>query len=726
MLLIDLLTIASLVLMLAAWFTPSMPRRHSVLWVSAGAALVIAAVGLLDARWQLAAGGVVALIVLATLAIMTARGKTLSNKVPWISGVLFAALSIVAALMIHWFPVSPLPEPVGPYKVGVTDFVLVDESRTGVFTDEGKPRRLLVRAWYPAESVDGIEPRFYFDAHESEHTSAVLSRNLGLPPFALTHLEHVRTHSHPDAPILSSGDLLPTVLYSHGYASYIGQNTALMEHLASKGYAVFSISHPGSGATLRFPDGEVFETDDHYDPTGAALYADEKLMDLSLEVLRATTPQEAYDTLNALDGYSLEIERPMYMIPPPIWKADVLFVAAALEAGDVPDSVRPLIERIDPRHRAHAGMSFGSSTAGASCYADPECDAAVLIDGGDFHDMEGKSIHAPFVVYNSDLRLVLEMLGAERTDYVPHAMTDMRYERLELAGLRDDTYFLMQTDITHIGVSDFAPYMNGPLGDLAFGSADDDRHLALLNEAVGQFLDRHMLGQQIDYPDRVVEEFEGMILERDLSVVRDWWVETNPRDRTVGVVLTTEFGDIELQLYPERAPESVANFLQYVDEGHFDGGAFYRTVRPDNQASRPGLAPVEIVQGGIMHDLIVGADMETITAWSPPVPPIAHEPDGDTGLVNRKGSIAYGRLAPGTAASEFFINLTDNPGYNAGSDVGDGLGYAVFGQAVKGMDVLRKIQLAPLAPSTDIPIIGEQLLADPVTFAAVRKTPDSP
>lgn len=177
---------------------------------------------------------------------------------------------------------------------------------------------------------------------------------------------------------------------------------------------------------------------------------------------------------------------------------------------------------------------------------------------------------------------------------------------------------------------------------------------------------------------------------------------TNPH-----VLLVTEKGEIEIELYPERAPVTVANFLRYVDEGIFeaeegaDGATFYRVVRPDNQ---PGhRVPIEVIQGGL-----------TIEDDHPRrLPPIRHESTEETGLKHLDGTVSMARNAPGSASSEIFICIGPQPELDFGGRRNpDGQGFAAFGKVVRGMDVVRAIQKLP---------DDDQTLEEPVEILEVRR-----
>lgn len=181
----------------------------------------------------------------------------------------------------------------------------------------------------------------------------------------------------------------------------------------------------------------------------------------------------------------------------------------------------------------------------------------------------------------------------------------------------------------------------------------------------------------------------------------------------VPLLMETSAGTIELEVYPQHAPITAANFLAHVDGSHYDGGAFYRSVRPDND-NNP--LTIQVIQGGMQ---IIGAED---TNPEPPFPPIAHESTQVTGLRHQDGALSMARFTPGTAQSEFFISIGDNPVLDHGGQrFDDGLGFAVFGQVTGGMDVVTRIHASEASAPTDIPYIRGQILTTPVHIVSVRR-----
>jgi cyclophilin family peptidyl-prolyl cis-trans isomerase len=139
-------------------------------------------------------------------------------------------------------------------------------------------------------------------------------------------------------------------------------------------------------------------------------------------------------------------------------------------------------------------------------------------------------------------------------------------------------------------------------------------------------------------------------------------------------VLETNHGEIEIELYADKAPKGVANFLKYAESGFYNGTIFHRVVR--------GF----VVQGG-------GFDVDMNKR--PTLPPIPNE--ADNGLANDLWTVAYARTPdPHSATSQFFINLRQNPALDHQGKTAQGWGYAVFGRVVRGMDAVDKIGNLPV------------------------------
>ena len=163
------------------------------------------------------------------------------------------------------------------------------------------------------------------------------------------------------------------------------------------------------------------------------------------------------------------------------------------------------------------------------------------------------------------------------------------------------------------------------------------------------------------------------------------------------VEFTTSMGTIKMELYPDKAPKTVANFLKYVKSGHYAGTIFHRVI--------DGF----MVQGG-------GFDAK----FEKKPTPTNVENEAFNGLKNLNGTVAMARTPdPHSAAAQFFINVADNEFLNHKEKSMRGWGYCVFGKVIEGMDVVSKIKALPTGskgpfpkdvPNTDVLISGAKVL----------------
>ena len=180
----------------------------------------------------------------------------------------------------------------------------------------------------------------------------------------------------------------------------------------------------------------------------------------------------------------------------------------------------------------------------------------------------------------------------------------------------------------------------------------------------------------------------------------------NADEGTVRVVMSTSEGDIGIDLYLDRAPVTAGNFLRLVDNDDFDGGSFYRVVTYENDNGNP---KIEVIQGGLGD---AGEGFDTID----------HESTEQTGILHTDGVISMARGAVGTASTEFFICIGDQPGLDHGEvRNADEQGFAAFGRVVAGMDVVRRINGLPANAPSDSEYTKGQILEAPVAINGVRR-----
>ena len=156
----------------------------------------------------------------------------------------------------------------------------------------------------------------------------------------------------------------------------------------------------------------------------------------------------------------------------------------------------------------------------------------------------------------------------------------------------------------------------------------------------------------------------GLVLGTWMALLAGAGLAQNPV-----VVVSTNLGDMKIELFQDKAPKTVKNFLIYVDRKHYDGLIFHRVI------------PSVMIQGG-------GYDTSMMERRTDP--PIANE--SSNGLSNKRGTLAMARTSiPDSATSQFFINVVDNGRLDKAMSP-DGVGYCVFGKVLEGMDVADKIR----------------------------------
>lgn len=719
MLLFDWVLGLALLVFAAGWWATRWRWRRPVLLAAALAGLAAAIPGWLDYRWQLALGAFVALLALLAAIVGALRPRRSSARPgrPWISGSVWLLLIAAAILPLYLFPVPDLPSPSGPHPVGSAEFLLLDEDRRGLLgAAADEPRRLLLRVWYPAATVAGLQPRPYFSDREAATTATGLGRLIGMP-FLFQYVKHASTHSYPGAPLLEVKDSLSVVIYSHGYGSFAGQNSVLMEELASHGYLLFAVQHSYDSSPTLLPDGEVLEM------APAVVDTLRSALEPTAALIAAVTGR---DLAERHSGHVLSRQQALargdrtVTASAQAWLEDRRFVLDALQQSAVPAEVLPLVRAGDYRRTGQMGMSFGGSTTSALCMDDARCAAAVNLDGGNFHDSPfASNIPVPFLMLYSDPAYLAEALspGAEAPR---HGFNEFSYERPELAGLRPDVYRFIVSRVRHLGLSDLPLFMRNPARAQLLGPIDASAVLQVQNDVVRGFLDTHLRQREVGFPQAQLAQHAEQLTREHIDEVRNWWLSEFPEDSSVRVVLETTLGDIELALYPRRAPLSVANFLAYVDAGYFDGASFYRVTSTGLEQG------IDVVQGGLMGEAVVN-DIATYERAESLLPRVAHETTVRTGIANVRGTVAYARLAPGTATSEFFFNIQNNPGLDTGvaSRNPDGQGYATFGRVLRGLPLLEQIQALPTSAEAPLPMLQRQLLEQPVAIERAYRVDDS-
>lgn len=170
------------------------------------------------------------------------------------------------------------------------------------------------------------------------------------------------------------------------------------------------------------------------------------------------------------------------------------------------------------------------------------------------------------------------------------------------------------------------------------------------------------------------------------------------------VSLDTSLGAIVVALKVRQAPLTTANFLRYIDQKLYDGASFWRSAKSKS--------PVDygLIEGGLQSDP------------AKVLPPVAHEPTTQTGLRHVDGTVSLARRAPGTGDSDFFVCVGEAPYLDANPAAeGDNLGFAAFGQVIKGMEVVHKILNLPTPGKATNPVMEGQMLDPVVPIVTARR-----
>jgi len=171
--------------------------------------------------------------------------------------------------------------------------------------------------------------------------------------------------------------------------------------------------------------------------------------------------------------------------------------------------------------------------------------------------------------------------------------------------------------------------------------------------------------------------------------------------KTPHIAIITNYGDIEAELFPDKAPKTVARFLNYIDSGLYKKSSFYRVVFIESPVSNFNYG---IVQGGIWQS----NNSKAIS-----LPGIPHESPKQTGISHINGTLSLARGIAGSGNSEFFICVGDQTQYDSSQSVNpDGLGYAAFGRVINGMEIVRKIHSQPA---------NDQSFVTPIAIVEIKR-----
>lgn len=399
-----------------------------------------------------------ALALLLIGVIRHAAGIRSGKKRFKVIGISLLVLSLAVSVAFPaLFPVAKLPAPDGEYSVGTTNMSFADPSRTGVFTSSDQYREIAVRIWYPAGDIrDKKTARFFNNREMSEY----LAQSMQMPNL-FGQIALVKTHSYIDAGLSDRQNKYPVLLFSGGYLGFSGQNTVLMESLASHGYIVFAISHPYEDFASEFPGGKVVRFD-----TRQVNDLQNELVGISKEYPGDTSGAEfeKYQVRHAeISDKSVHI-----------WSDDIKFIAdqiAGLNNGKIESRFE---NKLDTSAMGVFGHSFGGAAAGQACLEDGRFKGFINMDGAPFGDSVHTVIKQPFMIIQGDAHKNFIEAG-----YDPR---QTNYIELTVNGAR------------HLDFTDFTILLPSLKYLGALGATGGDYQEEILRNYVTSFFDKYLKG----------------------------------------------------------------------------------------------------------------------------------------------------------------------------------------------------------------------------------------
>ena len=403
----------------------------------------------------------------------------------------------IAAAAIATTRAAPfeLPKPTGPHAVATTTWRLTDNARRESFKDGAEPRQVEVLAWYPTSSPSGYAPAPYL--REGLTEARTFATALRAPETSFDDLAGVQTHAVVGAAPLPGQQKLPLLVFSHGYATGVASShTALLEDLASHGYAVLSVVHPYEAAAATLTDGRVVTS---LDAAGKSLPG---VLDVFSEWRRedetmaaVTRSDDVAEQLRLLRGYLSTLRHTDVALRR--WVDDTRLVLDRLSTLPANSAAGLLAARLDARRVGVFGHSMGGVTAGQFCLEDRRCAAGLNLDGiPQYGAMIDKTMPRPFLMVYS--------ARPGRT-----GASDAIYRRAAHPYYRVDV-----ADTRHLDFNDMG-FWGGPLKQIpVLGTLGAARATEITRAIVRQYFDQELLGKRSQllsgtagFPETTVKTF---------------------------------------------------------------------------------------------------------------------------------------------------------------------------------------------------------------------------
>ncbi len=466
-------------------------RRVAVGAISLASLLLVLHVAIEGARWQMVPA--LGAYVMLGFVLLRDDSKPRGQRFPgapagaagarWWTATAALLLALLTVGLSQALPMFALPPPDGVFAVGVVQRSWQDSARIDPHSSVGALREIPVRIWYPAarnaqharkrKSQEArSEPAFYWDHRADRNERLVAALNLPVAlSFVFSHIANIRTHAWIDAPVASGRH--PVLIYSHGLnLGFSGQNTMLMEHLASHGFVVVALEHTYWGLPVTLSDGTVAD--------GSGVFGQfqegwrnrsEAAEAVAQHFAEDQPPEKFYEYMQELMRLQPDITA-LERAGVALWSADQSFAIDQLDRLQNSDPV--LAGALDAERLGIIGMSFGGTTVVDNCAREQRCRVGVNIDGFQPPSVDVPAITKPMLYF--------------------------AFEKNQLAAYTHrvatgPSYFVRIAGTEHANYSDFAllaPLTRGTPGIL--GQIDGRTGLAILNDYTLSFLQQELLG----------------------------------------------------------------------------------------------------------------------------------------------------------------------------------------------------------------------------------------
>jgi predicted dienelactone hydrolase len=396
----------------------------------------------------------------------------------------FCIVYMLSIALPAFLPVIDLPHPSGIYAVGTIRMDFTEPDRYDIVTGQKSPQKIAVQVWYPASNTGGKRLTRWMDSRKM----ASLFADMDKLPDIFGQLCLVKSSSYWDAELSTEKDSYPVVLFSCGLGMFVGQNTIQMEELASRGYVVFSVSHPHANFASEYSDGSIVPFDPNYLDT------------LSKDSATAIqTVQEQFDDQNS-PAFQRALIRNCKVSDQEarVWSGDMIFIANQIESLNNGSIASNFKGRLNVENLGIFGHSFGGAAAGEASLNDSRFKAFINMDGTPVGDTVDAVINQPFMVLTTGDDRNIKLKAGEG-----YSANQKNYIVVSVNG----TQHMNFTDLNNI-----VPYAGKALG--ALGSIKPDRQTEIMNTYIVAFFDKYLKGEQqsiLDsssspYPEAAIEK----------------------------------------------------------------------------------------------------------------------------------------------------------------------------------------------------------------------------